>query len=85
MGDRGLRTGTKAAHPHAHNLPLDPAGPVLVVEEEFITVADVCTLMMQMGYAGWETYNVVSEQCLSPWNREANRAIDASRKAVERS
>jgi len=50
---------------------------------EFITVTDICTLMLYAKFAKWKTHNVISEKYLNIWNCETNQLTVVPMKVID--
>ena len=42
---------------------------------DYVTVTDICTLMLYSGLAGWDTYVVMSAKYMNLWNCKTNTLI----------
>ena len=51
---------------------------------DYITATDICTIMLYSKYAGWKTYEVISDNYLNLWDCEKNTLAIISRKALEK-
>lgn len=51
---------------------------------EYMTVTDICTLMLYAKYANWNQHMVISKHYINIWNCNANTLVVITRKAFEK-